>query len=370
MQRTHIKNCTIISEDAIVKNSSLTINNKTIASIGKSAILRKGDFIIDAKDCYISPGFIDTHIHGAAEDIFSYETKFGTTAMVVALSCDRLTNIYSAVDRIHKFKKNSCLGKNILGVRLEGPYISKEKAGAQKLSCIRKPNIKELYTILKRCGSLLKIMTIAPEEKGAIELVKILRKAGVVASIGHSNAYTKEARSGIDAGIKHATHMFNAMSGKEHLDGVVGAVLKGRRIICEVILDLVHVSKKRAKFLLKQKGLRGIILITDSIRARHPRGAKKDGVVYRLADERLAGSCLTMVGAVKNAVKRLGLSLPDAVRLASLNPARLLSVEDKKGSIEVGKDADLVIFDKNFNVKVTIINGKIVYKKGLTICAG
>jgi N-acetylglucosamine-6-phosphate deacetylase len=210
---------------------------------------------------------------------------------------------------------------------------------------------------------MLRMMTIAPEEAGAIALVHALVGRKVIASIGHSAATCEEAARGISAGINHATHIFNAMRGSDGSDeGVAGAVLYDRKVFAEVILDLVHVSRASFALLMRAKYPDKAILITDSVKALRQNGVKKSLGAYRFADGRLAGSALTMIAAVKNAVKRCGLSLADAVRLATLNPARLLGLDRSKGSIKPGNDADIVIFDKDFNVKMTIVRGKIMYR--------
>jgi len=211
---------------------------------------------------------------------------------------------------------------------------------------------------------LLKIVTIAPELEGAIPLIRLLNDRNIIASIGHSDATYDEALKGFDAGVTHATHIFNAMRGMDRRDpGGSLAALLDDRIAVEVIADTVHVHEALLKLLLKVKNRDNVILITDSVRANPPVGAKKGPKVYRLKDGRLAGSNITMIDALKAALKAGKLSLAGAVRLVSLNPARLLGLQKTKGSIEAGKDADLVIFDDDFDVKATLISGRIIYRK-------
>jgi N-acetylglucosamine-6-phosphate deacetylase len=190
-----------------------------------------------------------------------------------------------------------------------------------------------------------------------------LRRHRIIASIGHSNASYNEALEGIRAGISHATHTFNAMSGLESRSpGVTGAVLDSAAVTAEVIADLVHVHGSGVEVLLKTKGIDDIIFVTDSVtHARHG-GAKKSLGAYRFENGRLAGSCLTMNRAVANAAATLKLSVPEVVRPATLNPARLLGIAARKGSVGVGKDADIVIFDAKFDVKLTMIKGDIIHR--------
>lgn len=343
-----------------MRNSSVFINGSKITSINKIT-RHSGDVVsINARGLFISPGFIDSHVHGNPEFISANEIKSGTTSIVLAISCDSLEHIYKKIKAAKKIK-----GLNLLGIRLEGPYINPEKSGAQDKSYIKMPDARQLSEIINRCGASLKIMTIAPELKGAKPLIKILKKNRIIASVGHSNATFEEASEGIRYGIRHATHLFNAMSGLGGYcnGGAAFAALLEKKVFVEIILDLIHVPTALFKIACNIKGRDKIILITDSVRAETARDAKKIGGVYRFDDGRVAGSCLTMIDAVKNAVRTCNVCLTEAVNFAASNPARLLGIQYRKGSIAPGKDADLVMFDKDFNVKMTMINGKIVYEK-------
>lgn len=361
MRHVYIKNGRLIMKNRIIEGLSIEILDGKVVSIGKAIKPRKNSVVIDAKDCFVSPGFIDSHIHGSPDKIFSNEIKYGTTSFVIAESCAPLKTTYKKIDAVKKFQTSSFFGKNILGVRLEGPYISKAKAGAQNPAHIRKPDAKELASIIKRCSPILKIMTLSPEIDGALSLIKLLCKKGVIASIGHSDASKKDAKEAMQLGAAHVTHFFNAMSGKR-LDGsgVVAAVLSDGKVTAEVILDMVHVPENIVRLLVKKKNKNKLIIITDSIAAI--------GMPYRLPNGRPAGSGLTMIGALKNAVRRCGIKIEDAVKMMTANPARLLGAH-AKGEIAPGKDADIVVFDKQFNVKLTMINGRIVYQKKGFVCA-
>jgi len=375
MKHTYLKNGRVILKDRIVNGATVTINDGKIAAIGRKIAPKRGSFVIDAKGCFVSPGFIDCHIHGEPGKIFFNEARHGTTAFVIAESCAPLNYIYKRAEGIKEFIRRHPFGPNLLGLRLEGPYISKEKAGAQDAACIRKPDAEELHNIIDRCSPVLKLMTIAPELKGATPLIKLLRRHKIIASIGHSDATYESAIEGIDAGIVHATHTFNAMSGIDRREpGVVGAVLMDDRVTAEIILDLIHVHRALFRLLLKSKRKDKVILVTDSLAAAeviHSRRGRlnvpygqsiqaKSGA-YRFSDGRLAGSSLTMIGALKNAVKSANLPLQEALNTITLNPAKLLGIEEKKGSITAGKDADMVIFNEEFDVKMTMIRGNIVY---------
>ena len=358
----HIKNGNVILDDKIVKGASVFIEDGRINSVGLRCPSANAA-TIDARGLFVSPGFIDTHIHGNPADILKYQARYGTTAIVVALSCAAPGTITGQIKEIRAFKGADDLGQAVLGVRLEGPFINKEKAGAQDKAFIKSPSVAELRRIIKRCGGLLKIMTLAPELDGALGLMRVLRKGRITASIGHSNANYRQAMRGVEAGITHATHLFNGMSRMNGKDaGAAGACLIDKSVMTEIIFDMVHVRPALLYLTLAMKENKSIILITDSVRAE-ARGFRKKGEVYRLKDGTIAGSDLTMIGAVKNVVTCCGAALTDAVKFTTINPARLLDVDACKGSITRGKDADIVLFDKYFDVKMTIARGRILYRK-------
>ena len=388
MTTIYIKNGRVILKDRIISGATVTINDDKVAAISKKAAPKKGSFVIDARGCFVSPGFIDCHIHGEPEKIFLNEARHGTTAFMIAESCAPLNYIYKRAEGAEEFIRTHPFGPNVLGLRLEGPYISRARAGAQNAAYIRRPDTKELCNIIERCSSVLKLITIAPELRGARPLIKLLRKHKIIVSVGHSDATYELAVEGIDCGITHSTHTFNAMSpvrgfaydaehgtsnGMSGMDrrepGVAGAVLMDDRVTAEIILDFVHVHRALFRLLLKLKGRDNIIVVTDSLAAKPPKDVAETGGAYRFNDGRLAGSSLTMIGALKNIVKSTNLSLQEALNMITLNPAKFLGVEKKKGSIAAGKDADIVIFDKEFDVKMTMIRGRIAFVKG-KICAG
>ncbi len=363
-----IKNADLVMTRGIRPRSPVLIKDGRIASIGGRGRTPAGAGVIDARGLFVSPGFIDTHIHGSPRKIFRNELRYGTTSMLIALSCGKMKQIYEKIAEVRGFMRSDPLGANVLGVRLEGPYINPVKRGAQDRRFIHKPHRNELADIIKRCGSELKIMTIAPELPGASALIKKLKRSRVIASLGHSDATYEETIAGIDAGITHATHLFNAMrviGGKK--PGAVTAILSDKRVTPEIIADMTHVDTARFIMATAAKGFDSIIMVTDSIRAEVPRGAWKEKGAYWLRKDVKAGSCLTMIEAVENAVKKAGVPLADAVRMATLNPARLLGIEKSKGSIAVGKDADLVIFDSNFKVKTVMVRGKIIKRIAISV---
>jgi N-acetylglucosamine-6-phosphate deacetylase len=338
-----IQNGIIVLPGKLLKNSCLEISGDKISRIGKTIKPKPGDTIIDACGAFVSPGFIDTHIHGSPAEITANETKYGTTSFVIAVSCGRPIPDISGCE-------------NALGVRLEGPYINPKMTGAQDKRSIRPPSVKGLEKIIRSGRGKIRMITLAPELPNAYNLIKACIRSGVIPSIGHSDADYTEAKKAFSAGIRHVTHIFNAVSGPRHGSaGASMAALFDKRVAVEVIADMKHVEKDLLRLLIALKNNNSIILITDSVRAKSS-GHKK-------------GSTLTMIDAVRNMVKHCGVSLADAVKMASLNPAAAFGVSHDKGSIHPGKDADIAVFDKNFDVKMTVIHGRIVYLKELPQCA-
>ncbi|MFA6355932.1 MAG: N-acetylglucosamine-6-phosphate deacetylase [Candidatus Omnitrophota bacterium] len=359
-----IFNANVLTPGGVIKDGSILIKDGRIAKIGrKPASGFMSSRLIDADGCFAAPGFIDLQLYGDPKRAAFHEAMFGTTGFLAAIPCLAPKATLKGIDSIVSDIKAQDGGARILGINLEGPYLSKTKPGAQDKKSIRRPEVAELKALIERSKGHLKLMTVAPELGGALEAVKILKSKGIIASIGHTKATFAEAGNAADLGANCATHVFNAMEEFRHRQpGVVDAVLKDRRISATVILDGEHVSPTAFEILLKCKGADKVILITDSLRNDASFEAKWDGGVYRLKDGTIAGSGLTMINAVKNAVKFSELSLPEAVNLASGNPARLLGLE-KKGEIRQGYDADIILFDPKFDVWLTMVEGKIIHKK-------
>lgn len=382
----------IINGKIIIPNNVLT-KKVVIFDERIKSIIDEGDFreqincrqisnieIIDAKENYVSPGFIDIHIHGsggydtmdaeveAIKGISEVIVKNGVTSFLpTTMTMDR-ERIYKALNNIRYCKKLNFQGARILGAHLEGPFINEKYKGAQKEDYIIKPE----YNFIEKFKDIIKIVTLAPEKDVNLSFVRqIKEKTNINLSIGHSNATYEEAMESINMGINSATHTFNAMTPFNHRKpGIVGAIFNSD-IYSEIIADTVHVHPEIFQTLVKIKGIEKIILITDSMRA----GCLKDGISElggqkvivknnsaRLEDGTLAGSILTLNKAVKNYMQYTDINIYESVNMASLNPAKYLKIDNKTGSIEVGKDADMTIFDNDFCVKQTIINGKTVYK--------
>lgn len=375
-----IINGKIILEDRILEDRVLIITDKVERIIDINELNTCKDIeIIDAGGCYVSPGFIDIHIHGAGgydtmdgsidalKEISRTIVRKGTTAFLPTTMTMDKVNIFKALNSVKNSMKEDLPGAKILGVHLEGPFINEKYKGAQNSQYIIKPD----YEFIREYIEIIRIITLAPETDENFQFIdKIKRHHNVVLSIGHSNATYEQSLQGINRGITHSTHTFNAMTPLHHRKpGIVGAALT-TDITCEVIVDNIHVHPCVYKLLIDVKGIDSVVLVTDSMRAGcmdegiYELGGQRvfvQGEAARLEDGTLAGSILSLNKAIKNVIEGTGIKIYEAVRMATLNPARVIGVDSKKGSIEAGKDADLVIFNDNFDVKHAIIGGKTVY---------
>lgn len=380
-----IKNCNIIFSTG-VKNGSIKINNGKISeiSLDNSIDCLDDTFILDGRGLYISPGFIDTHIHGAGgydtmdgtyeaiNNISKTIVKYGVTSFTPTTMTVDKEEIKKALKAIYLAKENKTEGANILGIHLEGPFISPSAIGAQNPKFIVTPSVENFKNIVGEYENIVNCVTLAPEVSGAKELIRYLKEKGITASIGHTKATYEEAMEGIKWGCTHSTHLFNAMSPFSHRNpGTVGAIFDSD-ITTETICDGIHIKYPSLRIAYKQKGLDKVLLITDAMMAC----SMKDGIytlgkqevkvengAARLLDGTLAGSILTLNVAINNLRKNTNYSLNELVNMATLNPAKHCNIQHKKGLIKLGYDADLTLFDDNIDIKYTIVNGKIVYKK-------
>lgn len=374
-----LKNCNIIFLDRIEKGSILIENNK-IKSINPKT---SNDInVIDCKGLYVSPGFIDSHIHGAGgydtmdgcfesiNEISKTICKFGTTSFTPTTMTMSSNAILKAMNSIKLAKINGTDGAEVLGAHLEGPFINLNAIGAQNPNYLLSPTLENFESMTKDTIDTVISITIAPEIEGAKELANSLTKMGIRCSMGHTKATYDEAISSIDYGFCHSTHLFNAMTGFTHREpGVVGATFDSD-ISTETISDGIHISYPALRVCYKQKGTDKVLLITDAMSAcgmpdgYYSLGGQpvivKNGAA-RLKNGALAGSVLTLNVAIKNIFENTNYPLFEIVKMATYNPAKYCKVDDRKGLIKEDFDADITIFDNNFNVKMTIVGGKIVY---------
>jgi len=380
------KNGAVVLADTVLFKSDVLVKEGTIAEVGPDLRTPRGAEQIDATGRHIAPGFIDIHIHGATGQMFELAdcagyaeiaqtiARFGTTGFLATLAVMPHENTLSAIGTAKEFSTNRD-GARMLGIHMEGPYLSPEMAGAQIVSAMRPPSVDELGEYRKAAGELLKTMTIAPELEGALEVISALKEHGIVAAAGHTNATFDDMRNAIPAGLTHVSHTFNAMRGLHHREpGTVGAALAMDLLSTEVICDGHHVAPATVSVILRCKPRDKVILVSDSVAALGlPEGegdflgipvVVKDGAVRLKDSDNLAGSVLTLNVAIKNLFQWFGnIALREIFQMASLNPARVIGVDDSKGQIAVGKDADIILMDERYDVTLTMVEGKIVYRR-------
>lgn len=371
------KNSNIYIEGQGIVKSSLQIDN------GKFSSFEFNDNFEELNDKYIIvPGFIDEHIHGSnnsdamdgtknsLDNISNSIIKEGVTSFLATTMTMPKNDIIKALKNIGNYNNNQ--GATLLGIHLEGPFISPIFAGAQNPENIIKPTKDLILEFIKYSNNKIKIITLAPENTDN-EIYQLLKENNITISAGHTDASIKDIKNAMQLGLSMTTHTFNAMRGLHHREiGTVGAVLLYDDLACEVICDLHHVSEDTIKLLYKSKPKDKLILITDSMEAKF----LNDGVyslggqpvivkneTARLENGTLAGSILHMNNAIRNIKNVCNLTLEEAIDKATINPAINLKINDKKGSINIGKDADFVIIDKDLNIYRTYVNGKLVYKK-------
>lgn len=350
----------------------------------------EGARILNAEGDYVSPGFIDMHTHGAGGADFmdgtvdAYLTaarmhaKHGTTLLYPTTLTSTNEALYESFDTYRKAKLENRDGAAFGGMHLEGPYFNPEFAGAQDRRYLRNPRPEEYLEILERCPELAR-WSFAPELDGAADFAAELKRRGIIASIGHTNATFTQCDAAFQAGATHMTHFYSCMSTitRRNAFRYAGTIEYGYYqdgITLEIIADGIHVPKDLLLLLLKIKGAERISLVTDSMRAAGmPEGKSilggladgqevivEDGVAKLPDRSAFAGSVATTDRLIRTMVSQAGCSIPDAVRMMTENPARVMGIAASKGSIQPGKDADIVIFDENINVKQTIIEGKII----------
>ena len=364
-------------------NHWLLVENNKISSFGhgKHPEMNRNQ-IIDGKAFTLLPGFIDLHTHGAIgyemigisphglQEISQFYARHGVTGFLASLWTAPVKDIREAIQVTQSLIGHE-KGAKILGVHLEGPWLNSIYCGAQDKSLIRPADRAEALEYLD--SGLVRLIALAPEIAENQWLISECINRGITVAAGHTNATYVEMQKAVELGVRQVTHCFNAMRPLNHREpGVVGAAFDLPQINCELIADNIHVNPVVMKLLVNVKGPQGVILITDSISAAGmPDGAYsftgmpvtvKDGAA-RLADGTLAGSTLTMERALLNLMKATGRPLSELIVCSSLNAARAICVDDHKGQIKPGYDADLVLVDQNLQVQLTMVEGKIVYSQ-------
>jgi len=405
-----------------MRNCIALINGKVITpfrEIDKGCVLIEGEFIkevgevneikitndaqvIDVKGKYISPGFIDLHLHGAFGGAVMASTekdlilmaqglvKCGTTSFLPTTLSGPWDEIVQSVDCINKTMQKDLKGAKILGVHLEGPYFSMEQKGAQNPEYIIPPDPEQYLPLLEKYPCIVRV-TAAPEIPGCLELGQELRRRRIIAAIGHSNAIYQQVVEAVENGYTHVTHMFSGMSGLHRvksyrISGIIESTLLIDELTTEMIADGHHLPPSLMKLVLHSKGMDNVCLVTDSMSAAglgpgyYSLGGldvvvesdipdvfeipiQEKNYVAKLEDRlSFAGSVSTMDQLVRNMVKFVGLSVSQAVKLVTYNPAKMQGIDDKIGILTKNKKADITVFDDDINIKITMVNGEILHK--------
>jgi N-acetylglucosamine-6-phosphate deacetylase len=392
---------TVVSAYGVSVDTGVLVRGSKIAEIGptRDMLRRNPDSIIDARGAFVAPGFIDIHIHGSAGSdtmdatssalarMAEFVSSHGVTGFLPTVMSSPIEQMLAATRAAAQAARTdinphgecdvrnpSRRGAQVLGVNIEGPFLNAAFKGAQPEQGIVSPNPAILHRILEVGGGHVRVMTIAPEMPGAVDIVKALASQGVLASVGHSGASYDDVKNAIEAGLRHVTHTYNGMRGLHHREpGVVGAALVHGELTCEIIADGIHVHPAAVKLVARAKGPGGTVLMTDAMRASGlPDGHYELGGQHvivtcgaaRLDTGVLAGSTLTMDNAVRNMVKFAGIPVHAAISMASSTPARLIGLAGRKGRIEPEMDADIVLLDaETLQVRATLVMGDAVYER-------
>ena len=391
--RIIIKNGKVIFPDTIEENLTIVCENGKIVDIvnPKEVMFGDGDMVIDAQNKYVSSGFIDIHTHGGGGHDFMDGTveaylgaaethaKHGTTALLPTTLTSTFEELMKTFSTYKEAVKQNNKGARFLGLHLEGPYFAYNQRGAQDPQYLRNPEPEEYNKILAASDDIVR-WSLAPELPGALDFGKVLKERNILTSIAHSDAIYEEVVDAYNAGFNHITHLYSAMSTVTRRNafryaGIVEAAYLIDDMNVEIIADGVHLPKSLLQFVYKFKGPDKTALCTDSMRgAGMPDGESilgsldkgqkviiEDGVAKLPDRTAFAGSVATTDRLVRTMVNIAEVPLVEAVRMMTLTPARMMKIDQQKGSIQKGKDADFVIFDDNINVSYTILEGNVIY---------
>lgn len=393
MQRIRFFNAKLLTPYRIINNGTLIIENNKIAFLGEGPIPASGCLDIDAHGRYVSPGFIDIHTHGGGGHDFMDGTveaylgaaeihaRHGTTSMAPTTTTGSLEELKTVFDVFRSAKLSNTKGAQFLGLHLEGPYFSMNQIGAQDPRYIRKPVPEEYLKVLSWSDDIIR-WSAAPELDGAMAFGRELRERGILASIAHTDAIFEQVQEAYENGFTHITHLYSAMSGVRRINayryaGVIESAFMMDEMTVEVIADGAHLPASLLKLVYKLKGADRTALVTDSMRAAGmPEGESilgslkdgqkiivEDGVAKLMDRSAFAGSVATADRLVRTMVKAAGIPIIDAVKMMTATPTAIIGAGRRKGSLAADKDADIVMFDDNIDVHMTMVEGRIVYRK-------
>lgn len=341
------------------------------------------DRLLDFRGFYVAPGLVDIHVHGGGghdamdpegiEGLSEFLARGGVTSYLPTTHTAPHERIMEAVEAIGRGVRGGVNGAIPLGIHMEGPYINPEMSGAQNADHVRPPDIGEIAEIYEASRGSLKVVTLAPEMEGGLDAIRWLASNGVVPAAGHTDATHGAMVDAIDAGLSHASHLFNRMRGFHHREpGAAGAALADDRVTVELVADGFHLHPTTLRLASRLKGPDKTVLVSDSIPPTGLSEGEYDFGGFRitvsggrslLESGRLAGSIITLGDAVRNMVRLAGSSVQDAVEMASTTPARIAGVSKAKGRLSPGMDADITILDGDLSPALTMVGGEIVYRR-------
>lgn len=388
-----IFNAKVITPYRIIHDGTVIVKSGKIEYVGTKNVDIGNGNDIDACGNYVVPGFIDIHTHGGGNHDFmdctveaylgaaQKHAQHGTTSMVPTTLTSTNQELKNTFKVFSNAKKINNKGAQMLGLHLEGPYFAMSQKGAQDPRYIKNPNPDEYKEILSWSDDIVR-WSAAPELDGAVEFGSYISERGILASIGHSDATYEDVQKAFESGFKHITHLYSAMSTVRRINayrhaGVVESAYLIDEMTVEIIADGAHLPASLLKLIYKIKGPERIALITDSVRAAGmPEGESiigslkngqkvivEDGVAKLMDRTAFAGSVATADRLVRTMNKIADVPIIDSVRMMTSTPAKIMGVDNAKGSLAAGKDADIVIFDEDIDIKMTIIKGEAVYKK-------
>lgn len=391
--RLKIVNGRVLTPSRIIPNGTILITGSTITAVSDRDIDAPGAVVLNADGAYVSPGFIDIHVHGGGGHDFMDGTetaflqiaqthaRYGTTAMVPTTLTSSLDNLYETLAIYERATLENTTGARFLGMHLEGPYFAMNQRGAQDPRYIRNPDPAEYREVLSRSSAIAR-WSAAPERPGALAFGDYLRSKGVLAAIAHTDAVYDEVLAAVQHGYSLATHLYSCMSGVTRRNGfryagVVESAYLLDELDVELIADGVHLPAPLLKLAYKIKGPDRTVLITDAMRAAGmPPGPSvlgslhdgievivEDGVAKMPDRQAFAGSVATTDRLVRNMVTMADIPLPEAVRMMSSTPARVMGVGNRKGELTAGKDADIIFFDEAITVQLTMVEGQVVFQR-------
>ncbi len=393
MERLKIINGKVITPYRIIQNGSILVDEGRIVGIEPGDVLFKDAEVLDANGMYVSPGFIDMHTHGAGGHDFMDGTvnaflgavemhaSHGTTSLVPTTLTSRMDELKHTLSIFKEASQKNESGSKMLGLHLEGPYFSMKQCGAQDPKYIHDPDPLEYEPIISESKDIIR-WSAAPELNGAMAFGRFLTQHGILPSIAHTDAIYEDVVQAFENGFTHITHLYSAMSGVSRRNafryaGVIESAFLIDELTVEIIADGVHLPPSLLQLIYKNKGASRIALVTDSMRAAGmPEGTSilgslsdgqnvivEDGVAKLLDRTAFAGSVATAERLVRNMVSLAGVNLVEAVQMITSTPAKICNVFNQKGSVSIGKQADLVIFDQDINIKTTIINGRVILNR-------